>query len=858
MGKIKKILENELIGGNKEQEVYPVTSTKAVYDANNESLDNILIKSNNNTGVSEYPLFSTKEHYNAGDVVTYIDGLLYEFKVNHSIGEWNPDEVNPTSINNRVTKLNKDFIKELLNLGLTSENIESYISDNILPVEGWEQGYIDTNSGVPTGDSGYITSPFINISAGTYVLCSYNINTIAKRSIVDFATYGYDKKLNLVGFQTNPFTIDKDTLIRLSISGDVGNSMLVKESLYNELVNSPRLIEYVQKYLIKNKLKVSIDSIDGDPSDLCTKINNKLSSTVVLTENMKQYVSENILPSDGWEDGFISGNGDTNGDPTYHTSTFVKVEKGKQYVTCYYLKATNQVQSSSIINFATYKPDKTLIKVYNPGAITNPFTIDHEGFIRYSVSNPVNETNKGNFMVVTKELYDNLLKNPRLIEYFNYYVLENIKIPHESIQGDPSDLCTKINENLDFINKNIVPEVEEKQHNIYAYSTTEEAKKYGVVENGSTIFVGDSNNINAIQRAINSIPNDTPILWTIYAVGEFICNSYEKMSTKDTVTENNYRCYISVANKQNIILSGVGSKETLISVSLPEKAGDVTTSDYHPLLIKKVKNCAFRNFKIYGHNIRYTIHINGLGQEYQTLKFENVDTTFKKNTGDHASWSGANIGCDIASGLRLIFQYCNGAQLIGHYTSNGNGTTKISFIGCKDPTMNFLPIESGKTPRLDSVAVVEFINNDMRGYSPIILSPNQNALKTLYTGYGNMSPYIPPIKLAPYCNIYDIFEIYSKACTKGSLVDSKGNLSNGKIHALVVYSGENESYGIRNVRYKLEDTEKNKLIQLSEGYSPKIGDFVIAENGKLSKVDYMTNAQIVDMDGIKLLEIRDR
>lgn len=42
MGKIKKILENELVGGTQSTDVYPVTSIKAVYDENNERLDNIL------------------------------------------------------------------------------------------------------------------------------------------------------------------------------------------------------------------------------------------------------------------------------------------------------------------------------------------------------------------------------------------------------------------------------------------------------------------------------------------------------------------------------------------------------------------------------------------------------------------------------------------------------------------------------------------------------------------------------------------------------------------------------------------------------------------------------------------------
>lgn len=42
MGNIKKILENELIGGTKSTDIYPVTSIKAVYDENSERLDHIL------------------------------------------------------------------------------------------------------------------------------------------------------------------------------------------------------------------------------------------------------------------------------------------------------------------------------------------------------------------------------------------------------------------------------------------------------------------------------------------------------------------------------------------------------------------------------------------------------------------------------------------------------------------------------------------------------------------------------------------------------------------------------------------------------------------------------------------------
>ena len=48
MGKIKKILEKEL-GSTQSVEVYPITSIKAVYGENNERLDNIINRKNNET-----------------------------------------------------------------------------------------------------------------------------------------------------------------------------------------------------------------------------------------------------------------------------------------------------------------------------------------------------------------------------------------------------------------------------------------------------------------------------------------------------------------------------------------------------------------------------------------------------------------------------------------------------------------------------------------------------------------------------------------------------------------------------------------------------------------------------------------
>ena len=69
MGKIKKILENELVGGTQTTDIYPVTSTKAVYDENNKRLDNTLSELKSET------IYNVSTHNN-GAVFDSIQALL--------------------------------------------------------------------------------------------------------------------------------------------------------------------------------------------------------------------------------------------------------------------------------------------------------------------------------------------------------------------------------------------------------------------------------------------------------------------------------------------------------------------------------------------------------------------------------------------------------------------------------------------------------------------------------------------------------------------------------------------------------------------------------------------------------------
>lgn len=91
MGKIKKILETELVGGTQSTDVYPVTSTKAVYDENNVRLDTILKPATEETA----GLMSPEDKKNIDDKLSKSEGG----EVNKPIVITNKDSDYSTTIN---------------------------------------------------------------------------------------------------------------------------------------------------------------------------------------------------------------------------------------------------------------------------------------------------------------------------------------------------------------------------------------------------------------------------------------------------------------------------------------------------------------------------------------------------------------------------------------------------------------------------------------------------------------------------------------------------------------------------------------------------------------------------------------
>lgn len=100
MGKIKKILENELVGGTQTTDVYPVTSTKAVYDENNERLDNILSELKSET------IYDVSTHNN-GAVFDSLQALLSSSDLNSLI----PISIRSGGMNIRFINSNNKYMQ---------------------------------------------------------------------------------------------------------------------------------------------------------------------------------------------------------------------------------------------------------------------------------------------------------------------------------------------------------------------------------------------------------------------------------------------------------------------------------------------------------------------------------------------------------------------------------------------------------------------------------------------------------------------------------------------------------------------------------------------------------------------------
>lgn len=583
----------------------------------------------------------------------------------------------------------------------------------------------------------------------------------------------------------------------------------------------------------------SVEFVILDPS--IEELDDKITETNKSLTSLEEEVSNIIITESGIEEeiynsaylskDYISAGG-TLGTAARYWSVRIPVAKGLRY----------KLDSSNVSNQTVFRIAKTVERKITEVLINeaSPETKNYEIYCDGSF----------NYILWTLSNAYDLEGTPSVkrIEGGGKKLSPDIQIPPESLPGF-EDSIKDITDRLDGIVY--------KSNIIYCYADQETANQFQAIEDGVNIFVGYNANVNSIQRAINTIPRDTDKQWYIFAVGEFRTSSFNHFATEDPLSgesQEDYVCYIEMVDRQNIHLFGVGNRSTKIVCDMPDSGFPTPVSNLHPLLIKKTRNCSFHNFYIFGKNVRYTVHVNGIKESKSNkLWFDNVEFDSEKNNGEAAdSWPYGSqpIGIDIASNMNLIFTNCINPCLRGHFGSMGYGRHFILFKGCyfySDAT-NVLPSENIPSP--NSFIDYRFIGNKFYGLSTLFNgSLKESGVKMKISGWGNSVVYFPKPTL--YFNeITDIAQTYKteSSILAGNLVNSYGDKANGKIESVAMFnSSDGKVICAKNIMYEINN------ILVSEDYLPKDGDYCKAVDGLLEKSEYPTNAYVLVRSGIKYL-----
>jgi hypothetical protein len=376
------------------------------------------------------------------------------------------------------------------------------------------------------------------------------------------------------------------------------------------------------------------------------------------------------------------------------------------------------------------------------------------------------------------------------------------------------------------------------------------------------IFRGVVSDKNAIQRAVESVPNDTKENYEIRCYGNFSATSFAEMSAPDLYGRQ-YKGFISLTGKRNIKLVGTGSKKTIISCVLPSSGAPVAY-DYYQNITMDCVNCELENLQIIGQNLRYPVHTDTTGatnyNKNSTLKFTNVHFWHKGNEGDALlDWSSlSSFGIGISQGMTMIFKGCrftskNDAGLSGHDGYQEENSVLIIHNSHFDASEG----EGGKSMQWN------LFGNNFSKWNIELIGNNFGCKKLVFNKGANNSEFYANIKGHgnskflfetahddnPFPELSDVLHHNTNqngsSISKGDCITEKGLLATGEIFAIAIddaVSGDNFR-AIRNTLVKISDISTDTDTNLVEG------DYAEANNGLLIKSTEKTSAKVVSIDG---------
>lgn len=244
MGKIKKILDSDLVGGAQQTEVYPITAFQAVYNTRNKRLDGFL---NRNSIVNISSEYSSNNEVDTLTLETAISKVPVEDRVIGFTGKflsedgWQIIRFNGATLDEWSVSSNWDRIDDL------PSNIKAEVG-SVNMLSDWKTAF--------NGTSSYISIPAISLQLdGDYIeMVVKVISKTNKRGGFSFSGYG-----------TNTTSIGLSTKAGLSLRDSSGNWVISANNLpipstefkLKISINSTNLLVHINDSLVKTVSKPS-------------------------------------------------------------------------------------------------------------------------------------------------------------------------------------------------------------------------------------------------------------------------------------------------------------------------------------------------------------------------------------------------------------------------------------------------------------------------------------------------------------------------------------------------------------------------------------------------------------------------
>lgn len=219
MGKIKKLLESELIGGNNQVEIYPVTSSKAVFNSENKDLDTVLLEKDGKIA----------------ELGAEISGIKIDV-TDFTVGQWSGDNPPTANSNSGYLRCSSPYNIDIATNGiiklLNTSNEEVRIADYGLTIK-----FTDA-------DNNKVTQTYEE--SGKYIKVGDNAKYMYIHSLE--GTINSVNGFNLLGLYSKPIT---SYVNRISDDVSNANNKIGEVSDKVEMLTETKQIEYLPTSTLK-------------------------------------------------------------------------------------------------------------------------------------------------------------------------------------------------------------------------------------------------------------------------------------------------------------------------------------------------------------------------------------------------------------------------------------------------------------------------------------------------------------------------------------------------------------------------------------------------------------------------------